>query len=251
MELASADLAAIPVYRLAPRRLRLGPFGSGREVVKFLCIATVGATVAAVTSAVVWLPFLVLGATIALVRVEGRTLDDYALGYCRFRWRSRAESPGASSESPAGRTPDGFRDDLPYSIRASGIPIAYLPPRELEHLFDEWRAALASFDHPVGCRVRGESFSALPFLPVFTDARGGEPAALDSYRDLLRNLLRQRYRRTVDITIWNDSSDGKSDAIGLHTQLEQLVGALEHLGIPARSTSSGGSRRTAKPGASP
>jgi hypothetical protein len=251
MGFAPADVAAIPVHRLAHRRLRLGPFGSGRDLVKFLGIATVGAAVAAVTSAVVWLPFLAIGATLTLVRVEGQTLDDYAMGYCRFRWRSDFASRRATSAPPGGRSPGKSPGSSPYSIRAGGIPIAYLPPRDLEHLFEEWRATLATLDRPVGCRVRGESFSPLPFLPVSTEATGTERAALDSYQDLVRALLHLRHRRAVDITVWNDRPDGESGAIGLQTQLEQLVAALERLGIPARIVSAGGDRRATKPGALP
>jgi hypothetical protein len=251
MGFAPADVAAIPVHHLAQRRLRLGPFGSGRDLVKFLCIATVGATVAAVTSAVVWLPFLAIGATIALVRVEGQTIDDYALGYCRFRWRSAVASRGAEGAPPAGRSSGTSSGNSPFSIRAGGIPIAYLPPPELEHLFQEWRSTLAAFDHPVGCRMRGELFSSLPFLPVSTEARGIERAALDSYRELVRALLHERYRRAVDLTVWNDRSDRESDRIGVQTQIEEVVGALERLGIPARAISLAGGRRRPTPGVVP
>jgi hypothetical protein len=243
-----ADLAAIPVHHLAQRRLRLGPFGSGRELVKFLCIATAGATVAAVTSAVVWLPFLAVGATIALVRVEGQTLDDYALRYCRFRWRSNAALRAATNAPPLGRSPGESPHNSPCSIRAGGIPIAYLPPHELEHLFEQWRATLATLDRPFGCRMRGESFSPLPFLPASADAGGMELAALDSYRGLVKALLHERYRRAVDLTVWNDRTDRGSDAIGLQTQIDELLGALERMGIPACAIPTGGRRGRRKPG---
>jgi hypothetical protein len=235
MSLARVDLSAIPIHPLAHRRLRLGPFGSGRDLVKFLCVAAIGATVAAVTSAVVWLPFLAIGALIALVRVEGRSLDDFVLDYCRFQWRSTVGVRNLSGRSAEASRRGASSRRATASVRAGGIPIAYLPPQELQRLFEEWRSILGTFDRPVGCRMRGEVFSPLPFLPSTEHLRAAEKLAADSYRDLVRALLRKRFRRTVDLTVWNDPADKGPAAIGLQAQLDELVGALERLGIPARS----------------
>jgi len=234
MGFAPANLSAIPIHHLAYRRLRLGPFGSGRDLVKFLCLAIIGATVAAVTSAVVWLPFLAAGALIAFVRVEGQTLDDFALGYCRFQWRSSVGSRRVSGASPPIHPSPGSSRGASTSVRAGGIPIAYLPPEELQRLFEEWRSILAALDRPIGCRMRGEVFSPLPFLPVSASPHDAERAALQSYRELVHLLLRRRYRRVVDLTVWSDPSDRGPRAIDLDTPLDELVGALTRLGIPAR-----------------
>ncbi|MGC2290055.1 MAG: hypothetical protein WA688_09415 [Thermoplasmata archaeon] len=246
MGFVPADLTAIPVQRLAPRRLHLGPFGSARDLVKFLCFATVGATVAAVTSAVVWLPFLAVGAMVAFVRVEGQSLDQFALGYGRFRWRSSTGFPGAAGPSPPASRISASSRVPPPAIRAGGIPIAYLPPSELQRLFEEWRSALATLDHPIGCRVRGELFSPLPFLPVAATPREAERTALESYRELVRLLLRRRYRRVVDLTVWNTPSDTASGRIGREAQVDELVAALDRLGIPAQRvpTDAGGPAAT-------
>jgi hypothetical protein len=244
---APADLTAIPVYSLAPRRLHLGPFGSGRDLVKFLGAATVGAIVAAVSSAVLWLPFLAVGTLIALVRVEGRTLDDYALGYCRFRWRTSASS-GVGTGGPAPPPHlSGGPDDGATSVRAGGIPIAYLPPGDLQRLFEEWRSALSSLDRPVVLRMRGERFSPLPFLPASTAVSPPERDPRQSYRDLVRALLRHRYRRVVDLSVRNDPGNRNSRSLDLRAQVDGLIDVLERLGIPAErwrpdnsATSSGG-----------
>lgn len=233
MELNPLDLAAIPVHRLAIRGLHLGPFGSGQDLVKFLGVAVFGAVVAAVSSAVLWVPFLALGAIIAFVRVEGRTLDDYALGYFRFRWRTKHASGRpvpSSTVSPPAR--GGTRQRRP-SIRAEGVPIAYLPPADLQHLYDEWRAALRALDRPLGYRMRGERFSPLPFIPTISGLDAGESAALASYRDLVRAVLRHRYRRVVDLTVWNDPSDRRPKSGHLEAAVTELITALERLGVPA------------------
>jgi hypothetical protein len=237
MEFAPTDLRAIPIHQLSSRRLHLGPFGSGRDLAKFLCIAVIGAVVAAVSSAVLWLPFLGLGAMVAFVRVEGRTLDDYALGYCRFRWRAVVMSSRSSSDSPSGRPSLRGEGRAPSSIRAGGIPIAYLPPVDLQRLFDEWRAILTAFDRPLGFGMRGERFSPLPFIPAFQSPDEGERAAIESYRELVRLLLRRRYRRVVDLTVWNDPFVRDSRTVALDADVAELLSALERLGVPAHPVS--------------
>ena len=247
MELA-LDLSAIPVRQLVPRRLRLGPFASGRDLVKFLCLATTGAAAAAVTSVVVWLPFLAAGAVLALVRVDGRTLDDYALGYCRFRRRASHGTTDTAAAAPYGSRSSRPRSHPSPIIRAGGIPIAYLPPADLHRLFDEWRSAVSAIDGVVGIRSRGELFSPLPFLPAVERPRGPERVALESYRELVRGLLRKRYRRVVEVMVRAGRSDGDAPPISLETQVEALLATLERLGIPT-DRSVAGTATTARRGA--
>ncbi|MFZ0831147.1 MAG: hypothetical protein WCB18_02080 [Thermoplasmata archaeon] len=232
MGIGTADLGAIPILQLAPRRLHLGPFGSGMDLAKFLCVATIGAVVAAVSSAVVWLPFLGAGAIVAFVRVEGRSLDQYAVGYCRFRWRTSVgwnRAPSIPRGGPPRVRGEGHGN---LSVRAGGIPIAYLPPADLQRLFEEWRSTLAAFDRPIGLRMRGERFSPLPFLPRFGSSTVGENVALASYCELVRALLRQRYRRVVDLMIWEDPLERHPTKLGIESDVSELVTALERLGIP-------------------
>ena len=235
MGFVPGDLSAIPVHQLVPRRLHLGPFGSGRDLAKFLGLAAVGAVVAAVSSAVLWLPFLGIGALVAFFRVDGRSLDDYAVGYLRFRWRTAGSPDGSPGTSMPNQGPSRAVGGHAPSLRAGGIPIAYLPPADLQRLFEEWRSTLATVDRPLGVRMRGEPFSPLPFLPA-ASPRDAERPALDSYCELVRLLLRRRYRRVVEITVWDDPSGHGPRAIGLQAQLDELLSALERLGIPARGT---------------
>jgi hypothetical protein len=251
MELAPADPAAIPVHQLSARRLHLGPFGSGLDLAKFLCIAAVGAIVAALSSAVLWLPFLGVGAMVALVRVEGRTLDDYALGYCRFRWRTSLASEAFLPGPPAHRPRYGGDLGPDPAIRTGGVPIAYLPPADLQRLFEEWRSALAAFGRPIGCRMRAERFSPLPFLPSPARFEDGERGAVESYRELVRHLLRTRYRRVVDLTVWNDPTDRHPNTVGREADLSELTSALERLGIPIYRISPKRRGSAPEPGALP
>ena len=230
MEFAPADLSAIPVRQLVPRRLRLGPFASGRDLVKFLCFATIGAAAAAVTSALLWLPFLAAGAIIAFLRIEGQTLDDFALGYWRFRQRCSGSACRVSAAPGPRASRSRRRTNL--SLRAGGIPIAYLPPADLQRLFDGWRSALSAIDGSIGVRTRAELFSPLPFLPTFESPPGEERAALESYRELVRALLRRRYRRVVDVTGGTDRSAAEQAPLPVQAQLDGLATALERLGIP-------------------
>ncbi|MCI4347447.1 MAG: hypothetical protein L3J97_02365 [Thermoplasmata archaeon] len=247
MGFVEADLSAIPVYELASRRLHLGPFGSGRDLVKFLGVATVGAAVAALSSAVMWLPFLGIGVLVTFVRVEGRTLDDYAVGYLRFRWRSSSTREGPLRGWPLFPSPSARSRERTPSLRAGGIPIAYLPPADLQRLFEEWRSTLAAVSRPLSVRMRGEPFSPLPFLPTSTSPRDGERQALAAYRQLVRLLLRHRYRRIVELTVGEESTDLAPTTVGLHSEVETLHSALGRMGIPAENLSSDRSHTRQRP----
>jgi hypothetical protein len=236
MGFSSIDLNAIPVQPLVDRRLRLGPFASGRDLVRFLGIAAAGAVVAALSSALVWLPFLAVGTLVAFARFEGQTLDDYAVGYCRFRYRASAGS--ARPIARAGRSGERSRSNSSIGsaagrIRAGGIPIAFLPPTELERLFGEWRSTLASFDRPIGFRMRGERFSPLPFMPAAGSWNGPEGEVLESYRGLVRELLRHRYRRVVDLSVWESPAERNESSRARESRLDDLVAGLTRMGIPA------------------
>lgn len=232
MALASADLSAIPIPRLTSRRLHLGPFDSGRDLVKFVCMATLGAAVAAATSVVVWLPFLGLAAVVAFVRVEGRRVDDYAIGYCRYRWRKSARSSGRADGDACVGTADRNAADSSPCVQVGGIPLAHLPPAELERIFGEWRSALTALDRPISYRMRGERFSPLPFLPPSIRVQEPERAALAAYRQLVRALLRNRFHRVVDIQMGENPSPDGSRSIGAEVQMDDIAAQLARLGVP-------------------
>lgn len=251
MEIADTDLTAIPVLRLVPRRLRLGPFGSGRDLVKFLGLATVGAMLAAFSSLVVWVAFLGAGAMVAFVRVRNQTLDDVAVDYCRFRWRSSGRSRRTRSALVARRGVPDRPSRAPARVRAGGIPTAYLPAAELERLFGEWRSTLGTLGRPVGLRVRGESFSPLAYLPAVLDTGDRERVALDSYRRMVRMMLRHRYHRVVELSVGGASAESGESAAAADAAVEELVGALRRLGIPAlRAPIAGRPERPSAGGAS-
>ncbi len=214
-------LADIPFFPLAERRLHLGPFDSGRNLATFLCAAIVGAIVASASSAVVWLPFLGAGALLAFVRVEGQPLDEYALGYCRYGLRTMlGGDPGRKSPRR------GLTRRSGGGIRARGVPVAYLPPEELQRLFEGWRAALVALDAPVAIEVTTERFSPVPYLPAPGRTSDPDHAALRSYCELVRLLVGSRLRRRVDLRIGGDGGDSESATLG-------LLEALQRLGVPA------------------
>lgn len=239
-------LTEIPVQQLISRRLHLGPFVSGRALIKFLGIATLGAAVAALTSVVVWLPFLGVGVVLAFLPVEGRPLDEFVTNYCRYCWRT-LENSGPHRPGPRGADAQGGSDPHRPALRAGGIPVAYLPPAELEQVFHEWRAALLALDYPLTMRVGGERISPLPFLPPRRRAHGPERTAMESYRELIRALLRPRFRRVVDLTFWADRDGPASVSVDHRVQADDLVSRLTHLGVP-NSQDAGPSPRGASAG---
>lgn len=217
----TSRLGEIPFLTLSDRSLHLGPFTSGRGLVTFLSATIVGAIVAAASSAVLWLPFLGVGALLAFVRVEGQPLDEYALGYVRYGLRT-------TLGDPVGRRPRhrGLLDTADRRIHARGVPVAYLPPDELQRLFAGWRAALSALDGPVAIRVSAERFSSLPYLPADRPIGTVDREALTAYRELVRLLLSSRLHRRVELKLGAGGPEGQAAT-------EELLGALRRLGIPA------------------
>jgi hypothetical protein len=217
------------------RRLRLGPFESGRAAVKFVTAAAVGAVVSLAVEPWAGLPIVVGGAVVALWRPEGEGLDDRLLSVAR--WTLRRSSPDRRMTAlPGPGTPGAHsRLRLPNGrdavvLRTAGVPVAFLPPAELARQFDLYRELLRS--------VAGGIIVVATSAPIYPDAvlpsalpvAEDERPARDGYQELVSLLAR---RRSVRRVLWVLAQDlpGVEGARRLEAAAGLLRERLADLGL--------------------
>lgn len=74
------------------RRLRLGPFASARDALKFVTYSAVGAVIVPFTSPYLWLVVVAGGFAVCVVRSDGQALDERALSFVLWKIRAVAEA---------------------------------------------------------------------------------------------------------------------------------------------------------------
>ena len=239
MSAGAADVfGAIPLPAPVGRRMRLGPFPTARDALKFAGYAAVGGVAAAALGAVAWRPILGGGFLLSIHKPEGRGLGDRLGDYLRWRFRTSAFGgrgagrPAASARGAAARLADGR---YVAGLEADGIPVAFLPPEEARRLFEGYRRLLDGLDR--GCLLRATlvPLAAAPFLPPRRPPAGdGEvQRARDGYAELVRLLCRRRFRRAVHLLLWSDAVGGPGSA-RLTEQVTHVGEELARLGIPNR-----------------
>ncbi len=217
------------------RRLRLGPFPSARDALKFATWAAVGALVAAVAGAVYWLPFLGGGFLIAVYRHDGKSLDEAFSDRCSFHLRALVGSPRPEGVPPPLR-PGGVArvgaEALVAVIAGGGVPVAFLPPNEARRLFDGFRDLLAHLGDGLYLYVGVEPVEAGPFRPAPGPAGVPEAAAREGYREMVTLLCRRRYRRRVLLVVFDRGP--AATAVGrVEARATAALDGLARLGIPA------------------
>lgn len=233
---APAGPPVVPLPGRLDRRLRLGPFPSGRDAIKFLVYAGVGAVFAPTPYPYLAVPFVAVGGVVALLRPGGETIDGRLVVWARFaarrfaggpsmsRGRSRAVSRGAVTALPDGR--------YASVVRAAGVPLAFLPPQELERRFELFRAALRAGDGSLAVLVTTAPLHARSVLPPPAGRASSDRAARDGYAQLLLLLVSRRAVRRVFLASF--ASGPRADAesrLGLATTA--LVDRLAEIGVTA------------------
>lgn len=218
------------------RRMRLGPFPSVGQALKFAGYAGVGAAAAALVGPVGWLPFVGVGLLAATYRREGRSPDEHLADYLAFRLRRRRSPSGPSRGAAiptAGTVPSASGLRLAVLV-AGGVPVAFLPPADARRLFEGFRRLLDGTEAglylvsgltPMHDGLYRPSAPSVPGVGV-------EAAARAAYDELLGVVCRRRARRRVTIVLW---SPGPADEEGprLERAVRRLLEALEQLGVPA------------------
>ncbi|HTZ61365.1 MAG TPA: hypothetical protein VMC82_01800 [Thermoplasmata archaeon] len=227
-------VAAIP--ERVDRRLRLGPFSSARDALRFVTYAAVSAAVVPFTGAGLWLVAVATAFAACVVRTDGQALDERAFAY--LHWRL-GRDPGVRMVIPptlrAGLrlgfvpAPDGRPGAI---VRAGGTPITYLPPSDLARRFDTFRTVLRSFDGDLGLWITTTPMAvALVRLPP-PGAPGPDAAARATYAELVEMICRRRRVRQVYLTLVAAGAgrDGRDD---LDRRSEGLADRLGECGIAA------------------
>ncbi|MGI0132842.1 MAG: hypothetical protein ACREDK_07130 [Thermoplasmata archaeon] len=219
------------------RRMRLGPFPSARDALKFAGYAGVGAILTTAVGAFAWVPLLGCGFLFAIHKPDGRALDDRCWDFLRWRFRSgplRGGGPRTSAAETRGafaRLADGR---YVAGLEAGGIPVAFLPPEEARRLFERYREMLHGLER--GCVVRAivRPLPSGPYLPPAVAPRREEvERARGGYAEMVRLVCRRRHRRAVHLLLWS-AGPGSAESAHLDDQMREVADQLEGMGIPNR-----------------
>jgi len=235
------DDAVPPVVGLPERldrRMRLGPFPSGRDALKFVTYAAAGALVIPLAGAVAWVPVLLLAFALSVWRPEGEAIDERLAAV--VRWKVRDLWGGALVTIPV-RPQGGERSTIRLSsarraavVRLGSLPLAYLPPTELARRFELFRTVLSTVGESVLLRATPAPIHARSFLPAEPVPSGAEATARGGYRELVDLIARRRLVRQVHLAIAYSES-GEGGIARLETELAALLERLSALGVrPAR-----------------
>lgn len=209
------------------RRMRLGPFPSARDALKFATYAAVGAVPAALIGPIWWIPFLGGGLLAATYHPDGKPPDERAGEFVAYRWRN---GPGFRGRPP--RQGTGFQGSaapirgatLVAVIEVGGTPVAFLPPEEARARFDRFRELLRGIDGNLYVVMTTEATSGAPFRPP-DEVAPPAPRARSGYAEMIRLMCERRRRRKVLLVVGTPRDDGAS------TRLDRTVSVLtEHLG---------------------
>jgi hypothetical protein len=228
-----ADRDGVPwisVPERLDRRLRLGPFSSGREAVKFVTAAAVGAVVSLVVEPWAGLPIIAVGAIVALWRPDGEGLDERLAAVARWALRrSTGEARmTATVRGPATLLlPDGRRAAV---VRTAGVPLVFLPPADLARQFELYRELLRSIEGGLIISSTAVPIYAGSVLPAELSLPEAERGACEGYRELVSLLSRRRSVRRVLLALAQDAP-GIEGARRLDAATELLRERLADLGV--------------------
>ena len=216
------------------RRLRLGPFPSARDALKFVTCAAVGAVLAPFTTPYVWLAAVAGGFAVSVFRPGGQGLDERAFTYLLWKLRNRRAEANVTAASPSPITRQAVIGIRPgqYAaiVRTGGTPVAYLPPGELARRFELFRELLRSVRGGIAISVASVPMRAGLVLPLGLKDPRPDRAALEGYAELVRLLCRRHSVRRVHLVLATEKAgtDGVSD---LEVRVSMLTDRLAQLGL--------------------
>jgi hypothetical protein len=218
------------------RRLRFGPFPSARDGLKFVLYAAVGALVALFASPYVWLPIVGVGFAVSVYRPDGEGLDGRLVAFVRWQGRRRWEAPmrpgpvGPAIRRGLARPPTGGTLAV---VRTGGVPLAYLPPTELERRFAQFRDLLRELDGSFAWVVGVEPMRPSAVAPAARCGGRADGAARAGYAELVEVLCRRRSLRRVDFVL----TDPRPEAAGIaetERKVRRVTEGLAALGLRPR-----------------
>ena len=225
-------LPAAEIPERLDRTMRVGPFPSGREALKFIAYAAVGALLAPVVGAVVWLGFVATGLTVTIWRPEGEGIDTRLLAMVRWRLRAPFHEARPVTAFPRRR---GLTIALPSGgyaavVRTGGLAVAYLPATELRRTFDRFRELLHAIDWGAVVLSTRAPIHASALVPAEPAPVGDERAAREGYRELVEVIVRRRFVRHVYLAILSHGA-GPDSLARLDARVALLSDHLVALGL--------------------
>jgi hypothetical protein len=231
-----------PVVRMPERmdrRLRLGPFPSGRDAIKFLTYAAAGAVVAPFVSPFLWLPLVGVGFGLAVWHPDGRPIDARLLTFVHWKVRSFARGGGLNPRWSAVTRHGIVRLSSSRHaavIRTGGCPVAYLPPTELARRFELYRDLLRATEGRLTILASIVPIRVAPLLPPSSSSKGADDAAREGYLELVRLLCRRRSLRRIYFALATDATAPEALA-QLEGEVASMVERLTGFGLhPVRLT---------------
>lgn len=234
MATTSDDPPVVVLPERVDRRLRLGPFPSAQDALKFLCYAAAGAAVAELASVPVGLALVGAGFLAAVWRPDGRSWDERVLAFLRWKWRAGAGGVLLSGPSAGPSALSGVLKLAPSDyvavLRTGGVPIAYLPPADLARRFELFRDLLRATEGRIAFLATLGSIRTAPLLPGPPGHPGRDAEARAGYSELVELLCRRRFRRKVYLAVGIGSAH--TEALSrFETEIASLGDRLTTLGL--------------------
>ncbi|MGB7124421.1 MAG: hypothetical protein WBE40_06170 [Thermoplasmata archaeon] len=216
------------------RRLRLGPFPSARDALKFLLYAATGALLVPFSTPYLWLAVVAGGFALSVFRPDGQGLDDRAVAFARWKFRTVGRG-GTMTRPPFTRVGHGGLVGIGSGryaaiLRAGGTPVAYLPPLELARRFELFRELLRAVDSSLAFSVSSAPMRSGRVAPLPADPGHPDQPAWRGYGELVELLCRRRLVRRVYLVLVTERSgpDGVTD---LEVRVSTLTDRLAGLGL--------------------
>jgi hypothetical protein len=227
----STDAPIVRLPERIDRHSRLGPFPSARDAARFLCYAAAGAILSPWVSPFLWLPIVAGGFIVSVWQPDGRPLDERIWEY--LRWRLRSAVPLSVMTRRIGvrrgivRVAPGH---FLAVLQAGGIPIAYLPPADLEARFRQFRETLRGGSGAVGIWCTSVPIRPQPLRPTPSTPPDVQAAARGAYSELVELLCQRRRVRRVYIAV-RATGPGPDGLARVDLEIRSLRDRLESLGV--------------------
>jgi len=216
------------------RRMRMGPFPSAQDALKFFGYATTGALLSPFVSPWVWLPIVLVGFGISVWRPDGQALDERLLRFVSWELRRSSQGWILRQLRPHPLVRRGFLQLASHRyvtvVRSGGIPVAYLPADELARRFELYRELLRSVESSFSFLATTSPIRYQTIRPRGVATHSDEAMALAGYSELGSLLCRRRRLRRVYFVLGTDGND--TESVGqLEGRVTALVEGLSHLGL--------------------
>ena len=216
------------------RRMRLGPFPSSRDALKFVTDAATGALLSPFASPWVWLPIVLAGFAVSVWRPDGQAVDERLLALAQWKFRSLAARKPVRDPAARPLVRQGLLQLAPHRyvavVRTGGTPVAYLPPDELVRRFEIYRELIRSTTDSFALLSTTAPIRSQTLRPATRAVDNREALARSGYSELVCLLCRRRLLRRVYVVL--GTLEGGPDAItGLEGRVGNLIDRLSSLGL--------------------